>query len=267
MPIYDYIYGTMDKSADKLHEDSLKKQEELPDVVHLTHMTTPDSIYQLRIGFASFASEPHTSKWYIWLMWPMTRWFMIMTCLCGRTFTTERNAFKKLNLQSWAIPRYSIHGGELNGNGELYIKRYPELRVKVVDGSSLAVAIVINKIPKGTTQVLLLAKQQSKVASSIASALCQCGIQVVTLFKEEYEKLKPTTKSENHLLLSKSYTQKNWLPRGMMSAWRVAGIVHGLEGWNENESPTVLSDLLMVCFEHFFLVKKIGLFENMDKHG
>ncbi|KAM7474331.1 hypothetical protein LguiB_021574 [Lonicera macranthoides] len=181
------------------------------------------------------------------------------------------------------------------------IKRYPELKVKVVDGSSLAVAIVINKIPKGTTQVLLVAKQQSKVASSIASALCQCGIQVFTLFKEEYEKLKLTTKSENNLLLSKSYTQKiwvvgdglseqeqmkapkgttfipfsqfppkkvrkdclyhytpsmlapsslenlhsceNWLPRRVMSAWRVAGIVHGLEGWNENESGDTIFNI------------------------
>lgn len=28
---------------------------------------------------------------------------------------------------------------------------------------------------------------------------------------------------------------KNWLPRRVMSAWRVAGIVHALEGWDVNE--------------------------------
>ncbi|KAM7470078.1 hypothetical protein LguiA_008261 [Lonicera macranthoides] len=108
MPIYDYIYGTMDKSTDTLHEDSLMRQEELPDVIHLTHLTMPDSIYHLRLGLASYASKPHTPKWCIWLMWPVTCWSMIMTCLCGRTFTTGSNTFKKLNLQSWAIPRYSI---------------------------------------------------------------------------------------------------------------------------------------------------------------
>nr|GEX27831.1 sterol desaturase-like protein [Tanacetum cinerariifolium] len=27
----------------------------------------------------------------------------------------------------------------------------------------------------------------------------------------------------------------NWLPRRVMSAWRIAGILHGLEGWNVNE--------------------------------
>ena len=29
--------------------------------------------------------------------------------------------------------------------------------------------------------------------------------------------------------------QQNWLPRRVMSAWRVAGILHALEGWNVNE--------------------------------
>ncbi|KAM1027506.1 hypothetical protein ACFX2I_040248 [Malus domestica] len=46
MPIYDYIYGTMDKSTDALYESSLKRGKELPDVVHLTHRTTPESTNQ-----------------------------------------------------------------------------------------------------------------------------------------------------------------------------------------------------------------------------
>ena len=28
---------------------------------------------------------------------------------------------------------------------------------------------------------------------------------------------------------------QNWLPRRVMSAWRIAGILHGIEGWNVNE--------------------------------
>lgn len=28
---------------------------------------------------------------------------------------------------------------------------------------------------------------------------------------------------------------QNWLPRRVMSAWRIAGIVHALEGWSEHE--------------------------------
>lgn len=106
MPIYDYIYGTMDKSSDELHESSLKRKEEIADVVHLTHLTTPESIFHLRLGFASLASKPFTSKWYLTLMWPIS---FIFTWVFGPTFIiVERNRYKKLSLQTWAIPKYSI---------------------------------------------------------------------------------------------------------------------------------------------------------------
>ncbi|KAH7525270.1 hypothetical protein FEM48_Zijuj06G0207200 [Ziziphus jujuba var. spinosa] len=62
MPFYDYMYRTMDKSSDTLYETSLEKGEDSPDVVHLTHLTKPDSIYQLRLGLASVASHPYVSK-------------------------------------------------------------------------------------------------------------------------------------------------------------------------------------------------------------
>lgn len=107
MPFYDYIYGTMDKASDELHESALKRKEETPDVVHLTHLTTPESIYHLRLGFAYLASKPYMSKWYLWLMWPVTVWSMVLTWVYGRTFIVERNRFGKLMLQTWAIPKYS----------------------------------------------------------------------------------------------------------------------------------------------------------------
>ncbi|XP_028102734.1 very-long-chain aldehyde decarbonylase CER1-like [Camellia sinensis] len=337
MPIYDYIYGTVDFSTDSLYEASLARQEELPNVVHLTHLTTPDSIYHIRLGFAYLASKPHTSKWYLWLMWPVTFWTMMVTWIYGHTFIVERNVLKNLKLQTWAIPKYNIQyfmqwqresinslieeaildaeekgvevlslglmnqGEELNMNGELYIRRHPNLKVKVVDGSSLAVAVVLNTIPKGTTQVLLTSTI-SKVASSLAFALCQRGIQVCTLYEDEYHKLKAMlgTQVASNLVLAKSYAAKtwlvgdglseeeqmkaskgtlfipfsqfppqkmrndcfyhttpamvtpkylqnvdsceNWLPRRVMSAWRIAGIVHGLEGWKVNECGDMVFD-------------------------
>ncbi|PSS24839.1 Protein ECERIFERUM like [Actinidia chinensis var. chinensis] len=329
MPIYDHIYGTTDKSTDSLYEAALTRPEEKPNVVHLTHLTTPESIYQLRIGLASLASRPQEAQWYLWVMWPVTCWSMLMTCIHGRTFVLDRNALGKLKLQSWAIPRYYVQylfqwqreaisglieeaildaqargtkvlslgllnqGEEINKNGEVYIQKYPQLKVKVVDGSSLTVGIVVNSIPKGTTQVLLRGSL-SKVAHSIVSTLCQRGIQVSTFYKTECEKLKlATTEFGNNLALSRSYTEKvwlvgeglseeeqmkvskgtlfipysqfppkkarsdclylhppamvaplslenlhsceNWLPRRVMSASRIAGIVHALEEWNEHE--------------------------------
>lgn len=108
MPLYDYIYGTTDKSSDALYVSSLKRGEELPDVVHLTHLTTPESIYHLQLGFADLASKPYASKWYLWLMWPVTLWSMTLNWIYGRTFVVERHRFDKLSLQTWALPKYKI---------------------------------------------------------------------------------------------------------------------------------------------------------------
>ncbi|EEF35903.1 very-long-chain aldehyde decarbonylase CER1 [Ricinus communis] len=339
MPIYDYIYGTMDKSSDSLYESSLKRQEEIAHVVHLTHMTTPDSIYHLRLGFAYLASIPQSSKWYLWLMWPVTLWTMIFARIYGRTFLLERHRFDKLRLQTWVIPKYKIQytiqwqnesinkmieqsileaeakgvkvlslgllnqGEELNRYGEAYMVKHPRLGIKVVDGSSLAVAVVLNSIPKGTTQ-LLFRGRLSKVAFAVVLGLCQRGIQVATTLKEDYEKLikaSPNSECGKNVLLSKNYSLKtwlvddglreeeqkkaskgtvfipvsqfppkkarndcfyystpavvapsalenvdsceNWLPRRVMSAWRAAGIVHGLEGWNVNECGYTMFDV------------------------
>ncbi|MCD7454338.1 Very-long-chain aldehyde decarbonylase cer1 [Datura stramonium] len=338
MPMYDYIYDTMDKSSDVLYEKSLEREAEVPDVVHLTHLTTPESIYHLRLGFASLASKPHTSKWYFWLMWPVTLCSIMLTWIYGHTFVVERNLFKNLKLQTWAIPKYRIQyfmqwqrksinnlieeaiieaeqkrikvlslgllnqEEQLNSNGEFYIKRYPHLKVNVVDGSSLVVAVVLNSIPKGTSQVVFRGRL-SKVANNIALALCQGGIQVITLDEEDYKRLKAKLIPEvaTNLVLSKSYNVskiwivgdklsedeqlkapkgtlfipfsqfpprkarkdcfyfhtpamiapkhlenvdscENWLPRRVMSAWRIAGILHALEGWNEHECGDMMLD-------------------------
>ncbi|PPS09702.1 hypothetical protein GOBAR_AA10947 [Gossypium barbadense] len=234
MPFYDYIYDTMDKSSDILYENSLKRKEETPNVVHLTHLTTPESIYHLRLGFASLASKPYSSAWYLWLLWPVTLWSMVLTRIYRRTLVVERNRFHQLRLQTWAIPKYGIQyrlkwqkesvnnmieeavleaeEKELNRYGEVYVKKHPQLKVKLVDGSSLAVAVLLNSIPKGTTQVLLRG-HLTKVAFAVAFALCQKGIQVTILREDEYEKLDKSlgTKSEGKLVTSKSYSScKVW---------------------------------------------------------
>ncbi|KAM5554428.1 very-long-chain aldehyde decarbonylase CER1 [Rosa sericea] len=336
MPIYDYTYGTMDKSSDTLHESSLRK-EESPDVVHLTHLTTTKSIYRLPLAFASLASNPHTSTWYLWLLWPVTLGSMMLTRIFGRSFVIERQRFDKQRLQTWIIPKYSLQymlsrqneainraiedaileaekkdvkvislglfnqGEGLNSYGGIYVQRNPRLKIKVVDGSSLAVAVILNSIPKGATQVLLTGNL-TKVAYALAFSLCQRDIQVVTLQLDEYLKLtKSVNATEGKVVHDRSYAQKiwlvgdgssekeqlsaphgtifvpfsqfppkklrkdcyyhctpamkipkslenvysceNWLPRRVMSAWRIAGIVHALEGWNDHECGYAMSDI------------------------
>ncbi|KAE8714860.1 Protein CER1-like 1 [Hibiscus syriacus] len=348
MPIYDYMYGTMDKTSESLYENSLKRKEESPDVVHLTHLTTTESIYHLRVGFASFASKPYSSVWYLWLLWPVTLWTMMLTWIYGRTFVVERNRFDKIKLQTWAIPKYELQyrlkgqkesiknfieeaileadekgasSEELNKYGEVYVSKHPKLKVKLVDGSSLAVAVLLNSIPQGITQLLLRGKL-TKVAVAVAFALCKKGIQVVVSREDEYEKLDKSfgTKYDCKLVMSKSYSSykiwlvgdemteeeqrkatkgtlfipfsqfppkrlrkdcfyhttpamqtpralenvdscENWLPRRVMSVSRIAGIVRGLEGWEEHECGSTISNIDKVweaCLKHGFQPLRIS---------
>jgi hypothetical protein len=70
-----------------------------------------------------------------------------------------------------------LQKSELNRSGELYVIRKPNLKTKIVDGTSLAVAAVLHMIPRGTKDVLLLG-DATKVSTVLASSLCQRGIQV-----------------------------------------------------------------------------------------
>ncbi|XP_077250811.1 very-long-chain aldehyde decarbonylase GL1-5-like [Tasmannia lanceolata] len=351
MPFYDYLYDTVDKSSDDLYETSLEGKEERIDVVHLTHPTTLQSIYHLRLGFASVASKPYASKWYLWMMWPMTWMSMLLAWIFGSTFTVEKNRLNKLKMQTWAIPRYSFQyllswqrakinsliekaildaeesgvkvislgllnqGEELNRNGEYYLQKHPKLKIRIVDGSTLAIAVVLHSIPKGTKKVLLRGNL-CKTGCAIALALCHMGIQVTTACRDEFEKLKLSFPGMfgSYLVFSDSlnvetwlvgdglkeeeqrkapkgthfipfsqfppkifrkdctyYTTpamkipknlenmhacENWLPRRIMSAWRVAGIVHALEEWDEHECGDKMLDIEKVwvaALNHGFL--------------
>lgn len=104
MPFYDYLYGTLDKSSEDLYERTLHGREEAPDVVHLTHLTTPDSVFHLRLGFASLASAPLASRLRV------TRAAHPLAALISRfgtTFRSEANRLDKLNIETWVVPRYT----------------------------------------------------------------------------------------------------------------------------------------------------------------
>ncbi|XP_020274902.1 protein ECERIFERUM 1-like isoform X2 [Asparagus officinalis] len=249
MPFYDYIYGTVDKSSDTLYESCFKgKEEEAPSVIHLTHLTTLQSIYHLRLGFASFSSKPYESKWYMWIFSPVTWMSMILTWIYGATFTVERNGMKKLNMETWAIPRYSFQymtssqreeineliekaileadergakvislgllnqADELNASGGLYYINNPKLQIKIVDGTSLAAAVVVNRIPKDAKNVLLVGKL-SKMACVLTLSICQKGLEVMVARRDTYEilKLKLPKELVDHVVFSENYENQVWL--------------------------------------------------------
>ncbi|RID69825.1 hypothetical protein BRARA_C01895 [Brassica rapa] len=331
MPMYDYVYGTNDKCSDSLYESSLEEEEEKPDAIHLTHLTSLDSIYHLRLGFASLSSHPLSSRCYLVLMRPFTLIISLMlTSFSSRTFVFERNRIGDLTLHSHLLPKFSSHyksrqqkesinkmieaaileaekkdvrvmslgllnqGEELNGYGEMYVRKYPKLKIRIVDGSSLAAAVVVHSIPVDTREVLFRGRI-TKIGRAIVISLCQNGIKVMVLREEEHSMLAGFIGGhcKENLVLTTNYSPmiwlvgdglskedqkkarkgtlfipfsqfppsklrkdcfyhttpamiipdsaqnidscENWLGRRVMSAWRVGGIVHALEGWEEHE--------------------------------
>ncbi|KAF7106692.1 hypothetical protein CFC21_107410 [Triticum aestivum] len=352
MPIYDYIFNTMDKSTDELYERTLIGTEETPDVVHLTHMTTLQSTYHLRVGIASVASRPSDNHvWYMWMIWPMAWLSMVLAWVYGSSaFVVESLKLKKIMMQTWLIPRYNFQYSlireresinrlieqaisdadqrgvkvlslglfnqerQLNGSGELFTQKYPKLRVRLVDGSGLATAVVLKSIPLDTKRVFLCGGG-SKVAHATATALCERGVQVIMNQKKEYDmlKLRVAESSTAYLKFSSDeipqiwigdiiddqqqmgaprgatfiptsqfpfkkirkdctylsspamripeamqnvHTCENWLPRRVMSAWRIAGMVHALEGWGIHECGDDMMDIeqvLSAAIKHGFI--------------
>ncbi|EAY87991.1 hypothetical protein EE612_014430 [Oryza sativa] len=251
MPVYDYIYGTTDKSSDELYERTLQGRDEAawrPDVVHLTHLTAPESVFHNRLGFAAVASNPLGAAASGHLLRAASAVASPLLSLFASTFRSEANRLDKLNIETWVIPRFTSHytsksdgykvsrliekavsdaeasgarvltlgllnqGYDLNRNGELYVVRKPSLKTKIVDGTSLAVAAVLNMIPQGTKDVLLLGNA-NKISLVLTLSLCKREIQVRMVNKELYECLKQQLQPEmqEHLVLSRSYSSKVWL--------------------------------------------------------
>ncbi|KAK9906259.1 hypothetical protein M0R45_002654 [Rubus argutus] len=140
---------------------------------------------------------------------------------------------------------------ELNGYGGLYTRRYPQLKIKVVDGSSLVVAVILNSMPKETTQVLLTGN-----LTKVATLHNDAYLNLNNSFSDTESKVVLTNGSAQKIWLvgdgltmnipkslENVYSCENWLPRRVMSAWRIAGIVHALQGWNEHECGYTVFDI------------------------
>lgn len=61
------------------------------------------------------------------------------------------------------------------------MRKHPKLKIRIVDGSSLAAEVVLHSIPVGTKEVLFRG-QITKVARAIVFSLCQNAIKVPIFF-------------------------------------------------------------------------------------
>lgn len=66
----------------------------------------------------------------------------------------------------------------LNGGGTLFIKKHPNLRVRVVHGNTLTAAVILNEIPQDVKEVFLTGAT-SKLGRAIALYLARRKVKVL----------------------------------------------------------------------------------------
>ncbi|KAK6918098.1 hypothetical protein RJ641_016520, partial [Dillenia turbinata] len=80
-------YGTLDKASDQVYQNALKRPEDSPHVVHLTHFNRPESIYHLCLGLRGWPIHLKKQNGAFSRCGPITFWSMMWALIHGRTFT------------------------------------------------------------------------------------------------------------------------------------------------------------------------------------
>ena len=110
-PIYDHMFGTVDKSSDILYERSITGNSvpvTAPDVVFMGHGTTLTSAFHAPFIMRSFSSRPFEEQWWMRLFWPVCAMFALVMRLLGRSYINDKHRLRGLKLETWATPAFAI---------------------------------------------------------------------------------------------------------------------------------------------------------------
>ncbi|XP_047047694.1 very-long-chain aldehyde decarbonylase GL1-1-like [Lolium rigidum] len=233
MPLFDRLGGTLDAASWELQEKNRAGVDEVPDFVFLAHVV--DVMQSMHVPFVmrSFASTPFAVRVFLLPCWPVSLLFMFMVWAWSKTFIICYYHLRGKLHQTWAVPRYGFHyflpfakdgindqielailradkmgikvvslaalnkNEALNGGGTLFVNKHPDLRVCVVHGNTLTAAVILNEIPKGTTEVFMTGAT-SKLGRAIALYLCKKRIRVMmmTLSTERFQKIQKEAPEE-----------------------------------------------------------------------
>ncbi|KAI5064304.1 hypothetical protein GOP47_0020974 [Adiantum capillus-veneris] len=223
MPMYDYIYGTMDSTSESLYRIVRKGHEKKVHCVYLTHATDLLSVFHLQFGFQTFAAQPYSKKWYMWIMWPIALPLMLLAWLFGKPFVGATHFIgSKLELQTWVIPRFSFQyslcseaakikgwiyecileaqeagakvfalgllNKDLNVDIEEVLMCKVGANIAIVTGDTLAAAIVAKEVEvkhKNDIREVYVTSAHTRVGQAISTYLCEHGFRVLAVLPTE----------------------------------------------------------------------------------
>jgi sterol desaturase/sphingolipid hydroxylase (fatty acid hydroxylase superfamily) len=230
MPLYDYAYGTADPGSHQLYERAMKGEaapNKAPDVVFVAHGTELLSLFHLPFALRSFSSRPFKSAWWLQPFLPLCLPVVALLRLFGQPFVSDKHRLKHLNCATWVTPAWGFQffikrefshinrkiekailqanesgvkvlglgalnkNEALNGGGQLFVDKHPNLNVRVVHGNTLTAAAILQKIPDDVREIFLTGAT-SKLGRAIALYLSAKGVRVVmyTTSKERFEKIR-----------------------------------------------------------------------------
>ena len=73
---------------------------------------------------------------------------------------------------------FTTQNEALNGGGNLFVMKHPNLNIRVCHGNTLTAAVIIKEIPDHVTEVFLTGAT-SKLGRAIALYLCRKGVRVL----------------------------------------------------------------------------------------
>ncbi|KAK9130250.1 hypothetical protein Sjap_010737 [Stephania japonica] len=159
----------------------------------------------------SFLSLPFKAKWFLLPHLPTAFITMVAFWIKSRPFIITGYTLRKRLHQSWCVPRYGfqyflpfakdginsqiedaileadksgVKNEALNGGGALFVKKHPDLRVRVVHGNTLTAAVILNEIPNDVQEVFLTGAT-SKLGRAIALHLCRKKVRVMMMTQSE----------------------------------------------------------------------------------
>ena len=89
---------------------------------------------------------------------------------------------------------FLLQNEALNGGGAIFVKKHPNLKVRVVHGNTLTAAVILRELPQDVTEVFLTGAT-SKLGRAIALYLCRKGVRVLVSLHQRPLSIKMQTTS------------------------------------------------------------------------
>lgn len=223
MPLYDYLGGTLNRTAFKTHEDIRRKGREhvVPESVFLPHGVDFASLLHAGLVGRTFSSYPREhSRWFTYPFIPLLCVASLPAWFWAKPYLVSHYTLKGVKQQTWGTPTYgfqyfipSLHkrinklleeaileadrmgvkvltlgalnkNEALNGGGLLFVEKFKDLKVRVCHGNTLTTSVLLHELAEDVTEVFLTGST-SKIGKAIALYLCKKHVKVLMLTASE----------------------------------------------------------------------------------